>query len=102
MDQKKIAQTVLSVINYVAKRGKRIVLMGFSLGSAIGLKILEYTDKVAFGFFFYGLPPLESVRPYKISASVTIFLGSDDKIKNLSDNVIGRRVGQLYQKNKNV
>ena len=58
MNHKKIAETVLSVINYVAKRGKRIILMGFSIGAAIGLKVLEYTDKVKFGFFFYGLPPL--------------------------------------------
>ena len=92
----------MSVVNYVAKRKNRIVLMGFSIGAAIGLKTLEYTKKVDFGFFFYGLPPLESVNPHKITASVTIFLGSDDKIKHLSDRLIARRVGTLYHKNKNI
>ena len=43
LDHKKIAETVLSIINFVAKRGKKIVLIGFSIGAAIGLKVLEYT-----------------------------------------------------------
>ena len=102
LSQKKIAETALSVIDYVAKRGKKVVLMGFSIGAAIGLKVLEYTNKVDFGFFFYGLPPLETVRPQKITASVTIFLGSDDKVKYLADRTVARRVGSLYHKNKKI
>ena len=78
------------------------MLMGFSIGAAIGLKVLEYTNKVDFGFFFYGLPPLETIRPQRITAAVTIFLGSDDKVKYLADRTIARRVGSLYHKNKKI
>ena len=102
LNHKKIAQVLLTVINYVAKRRKRIVLMGFSIGSAIGLKVIEYTDKVEFGFFFYGLPPLEVARPLKIKATVMIFLGSEDKVKHLSDRTIARKVGSVYHKNPNI
>jgi predicted esterase len=50
------------VIGYAAKSGKRVIVFGFSIGAAIGLKLMEYTDAVELAFFFYGLPPLESVR----------------------------------------
>jgi len=38
------------------------VLIGFSMGAAIGLKMLEFLDVVDMAFMFYGLPPLEGVR----------------------------------------
>jgi dienelactone hydrolase len=58
----------LSIIDYVAQRGNLVVLVGFSLGAAIGLKVLEYTEKVDLAFLFYGLPPLKGVKPESISA----------------------------------
>ena len=79
-----------------------MVLMGFSLGAAIGLKILEHTDKIDFAFMFYGFPPLETVRPSNISALTTVYVGSEDKIKYISNKVFYKKAEGVYTKNKKI
>jgi dienelactone hydrolase len=58
LDQTKVATIVLEMIDYLKETGKRIILMGFSLGSSMALKLLEYTQDVELAFLFYGIPPL--------------------------------------------
>jgi dienelactone hydrolase len=60
-------------------------LLGFSLGAAIGLKLMEHIPNVELGIFFYGFPHLDQVEPDKIQGKTIVYVGGRDKIKYLSD-----------------
>jgi dienelactone hydrolase len=102
LSHSRMASTLLSVIDHVASRGKKVVLVGFSLGAAIGLKILELTAKVDMAFLFYGLPPLETVHPQLVEAAVTVFLGEEDSVKHLSDRALARKARKVYNQNSRI
>lgn len=67
------------------KKRKRVILLGFSLGAAIGLKLMEQLTNVELGIFFYGFPQLDQVQADKITCKTIVYVGSRDKIKYLSD-----------------
>ena len=102
LDHSKIAQTVYSAVDYAAKSGKAIVLMGFSIGAAIGLKMLQYLTTIDLAFFFYGLPPLDAINANAIVTETKIFLGRRDPIKYLSDVTLVNKAKKAYSANKNI
>jgi dienelactone hydrolase len=72
-------------ISYAKNKNKAIILMGFSTGAALGLKLLELLDDISLGVFFYGYPSAKNLQPDKIDCPVIIFHSEKDKIKHLSD-----------------
>jgi dienelactone hydrolase len=47
--------------------------MGFSVGAAIGLKLIENLKGVSMGIFFYGYPLAKSLEPRKLHCPIVIF-----------------------------
>ena len=64
---------------------KKIIFVGFSLGAAVGLKMLEFIDGIQFAMFFYGFPPTDEIKPERIKCRTFVYVGSKDKTKFLSD-----------------
>lgn len=81
---------------------KKIILVGFSLGSAIALKMLEYLEGIEFAMLFYGFPPLAAVVPEKVQAKSVIYCGTLDNVKHLSDPKTAKSAKQAYSGNKNI
>ena len=66
-------------VEELKKNHKNIILMGFSVGSAYGLKILEKMgDQSSFlcSFLYYGLPDLKNFEASKIKTKTVIFYGT--------------------------
>lgn len=76
--------------------------MGFSLGAAIGLKLMEYVTDVELAMFFYGFPPLDKVQAGKINCKTIVYVGVEDKIKYLSDKSTVEKAKRIYANNPNV
>lgn len=61
-------------------------MIGFSIGSAYGFKILQkMPETFQAAFLFYGTPSLNKWNCNQIKTKVISFYGTDDKIKYLSD-----------------
>ena len=43
-------------ISYAKNKNKQIILLGFSIGASLGLKMIERMKDVSLGIFFYGYP----------------------------------------------
>ena len=84
---------------HLRSQNKRIIIIGYSLGAAIGLKMLEYLPFVKLAYFFYGFPPIDNINPQKIACSTKVFIGKNDKVKNLSDQRVVKKAKDIYEKN---
>jgi len=60
-------------ISYAQAKKKIIILLGFSIGAAFGLKLIESFTGVALGLFFYGYPLPKSIEAKNIQCPVIIF-----------------------------
>lgn len=82
----RVLQIVEACYMELIKSHSKIILIGFSIGSAYGFKVLEkIPDKFELAFLFYGTPSIKNWNPSNIKTKVVTFFGSDDKIKYLSD-----------------
>lgn len=85
LDQSMVAQTIWDIMEEVKSFNKKIILVGFSIGAAFALRMLEFVKGIEFAMLFYGLPPPEEIKPEKISARTIVYVGSKDKVKFLSN-----------------
>jgi dienelactone hydrolase len=85
LSQPIVAQTLYDVLQEIKGKNKKIIVVGLSIGSAIGLKLLEFFDDIEFSMFFYGLPPIGDIKPSSIRSRTIIYMGSKDRVKHLSD-----------------
>lgn len=99
----KVLETIEVCVNYLKKSHKKIILMGFSTGSAYAFKVLEkLPNTFDTAFLFYGLPNIKSFNPSAIKTKTVSIYGSDDKIKYLSDFNTYQEFIQKCSANKNI
>ena len=81
----RVRRIVERSVEFLKQSHSVVLLLGFSIGAAFGLRVLEDVDGFQNGFLFYGLPHLSKINPERIKTSTYIVCGSKDKIKHLSD-----------------
>jgi dienelactone hydrolase len=82
----RVTEAVELCLKELRKNHERVILMGFSVGSAYGFKILQrFPEAFAAAFLFYGAPSFANWGCSEIKTTVIAFHGADDRIKYLSD-----------------
>lgn len=99
LDHSIIMQIIFEVAEEIQAKGKKLILVGFSLGSAIGMKMLQFLQNIQFSMFFYGFPPLESIKAHKIKSKTVMYVGTSDKVQHLSDSVALKAAKKVYSYN---
>ena len=102
INQEAVARRILDIYRILLTQKKAIVLVGFSLGAAVGLKMLEIMEEVKFAMLFYGIPPLKGARASKLKCPVTLYVGQKDQIKGLSEEGLVQKAMKVYGNNQYV